>query len=77
MARNDPARELRIGVKKSDGTIEIFALSDGNAVYSIVFTIDQAEKHAMQLIEAIEIARSAQGMPKRSGLVLPGAPALN
>ena len=75
MPKQEPERELRVLVNKAEKKIEIVGLTDGAVSYSIEFTLDRAEQHALALIEAIEMAHAAHGSKKR--LLTPGHPAFN
>ncbi len=64
-----PVCELRIMANQGRREIEIIHLADGVPVASIKFNQEQAESHARQVIEAIEIINA-----QRSSLIVPGSP---
>lgn len=68
-------RELRVMVNKAEKKIEIAGLTAGALSYSINFTLDQAERHARALIEAIEMVHAAHSTSRHA--ILPGSPAFN
>ena len=58
--------ELRTVAHKSSNTVEIVLIQDGHPIGSVCYTQEQAEQHARQVVEAIEIVNA-----NKSKLILP------
>lgn len=67
MAAKAPHREMRFMANKDTGKIEVVLLYDGQVQGSILYTQEEAESFARQLVEAIEVVNAN----RKPGLIIP------